>query len=521
MDKRHSLCANLSFLQKLVLLLVFVLAVFPGLWADDSGKSDSGIPLFTWNLLWAGSWTKSFNLSKEEFSPELLFYNGTLTNRGELRIGLPRQSLDFRFQGINKLTLPAEDIGVLNPGLGLYFNGGGPVGNILGNSRLLYGVLDEYGLPARIRNVWAKSAPYAEYRKPIMSDLKTEPSATHTPETYLYLGLPQLGLFTGFATAQVDDEFNPAFGAGFETKFDKTTNLKIEGFYTQRILEAREPKAWFSTSPALPEREFHLLGVGTALDMKNLGLAVDLAYSDTFAWGRDIYGNAALRLGSKPWKFSFAVDGAGSRYVGRDGNAPGSGLRLAGRVERSWIRSGLFRFNTVFRSPGLGEDFNRGSLSVYFRPSAPRGKQVPLFRFARASLGLSRNAVNPLKTSDSLDVMAAFNFRTLRTVCTGSLDSMSVFDTKQNPFPLPIPPFFENFESAKISGEISWSIKSLQLRYKMGYTIRAEKDPIWDFSLNNSLKTGNIGRVSLKISSSDFPDKWEYTLSWRLAVSSR
>jgi len=228
MDKRNALRVNLSFLQRTVLLLVFVLAAFPGLSADKSRDKDSGIPLFTWNLLWAGSWAKSFNLSKDELSPELLFYDGTLTNRGELRIGLPRQSLDFRFQGINKLTLPAEGIGVLNPGLGLYFNGGGPVGNFLGRSRLLYGVLDEYGLPARIRNVWAKSAPYAEYRKPIMSDLKTEPSSTHTPETYLYLGLPQWGLFTGFATAQVDDEFNPAFGAGFETKFDKTSNVRIK-----------------------------------------------------------------------------------------------------------------------------------------------------------------------------------------------------------------------------------------------------------------------------------------------------
>jgi hypothetical protein len=129
--------------------------------------------------------------------------------------------------------------------------------------------------------------------------------------------------------------------------------------------------------------------------------------------------------------------------------------------------------------------------------------------------------VNPQKTDDSLDVMAAFNFRTLRTVFTGSLNSLSVFDTEQSPFPFPIPPCFENFESAKMSGEISWGIKALQLRYKMGYMIRAEKDPIWDFSLNSSLKTGNIGRVSLKISSTDFPDKWAYTLSWRLAVSSR
>jgi hypothetical protein len=55
----------------------------------------------------------------------------------------------------------------------------------------------------------------------------------------------------------------------------------------------------------------------------------------------------------------------------------------------------------------------------------------------------------------------------------------------------------------------------------MGYMIRAQKEPIWDFSLNSSLKTGNIGRVSLKIASTDFPDKWNYAFSWRLEMSSQ
>ena len=141
-----------------------------------------------------------------------------------------------------------------------------------------------------------------------------------------------------------------------------------------------------------------------------------------------------------------------------------------------------------------------------------------MFRFSRASIGLGRNAVNPEKTEDSLDVMTAFNFRTLRTVFTGSLKSQSVFDN--SPFPYPIPPSFENFDSVKFTGELSHSIKALQLRYRIGYMIRAEKEPLWDLSVNASLRTGNFGRVSLRIATPDFPDRWTYAISWRMEMSS-
>ena len=511
MDKRHTP----QFLVKAVFLLAFGLTFLSGITPEE--LSSNSVP-FTWNLLWTGSWTRNLNLSRDELSPELMFSGGTLINRGEIRLGLPNQHLNLRVQGIDRRVVPGEEA-TINPGLGLYFDGA----RFLGRSRLLYGVLEEYGLPARIRNVWAKSPPYSENRRLMISDLRRDPS-TNKPETYLYLGLPQfdlfqLGLFNSFVAAQADDEFNLAFGSGFDFRSNRNTNFRLETFYTQKLLESRDPRAWFSLAAPLPEREFRLFALGTALDTRNYGFAADMAYSETFAWGRDIYGNAALRLGSRPWRLSLSAEGSGSRYVGRDGNILGQGFRLAGRVERQWIRSGLFRLNTIFRAPGLGEDFERASFNVYFRPSAPPGRAVPLFRFSRASIHFSRNAVNPLKTEDSLDLMAAFNFRTLRTVFTGSLNSQSVFENK--PFPLPIPPSFQVFDSAKISGELAWNIKALQLRYKMGYMIRAEKDPIWDFSLNAALRIAKLGRVSLRIAAPEFPDKWTYGITYRMELSSR
>ena len=502
-------------INRAVFLLFFTLAVFQEIVAGESTEA-----FFNWNLLWAGSWTRSLNLAREELSPDLLFQGGTLVNRGDLRIGLTRQGLDLRIQGIDRRVIPGGT-GHINPGLGLYFDGGG----ILGMSRLLYGVLDEYGLSARIRNVWIRSPPYAENRRPMMSDLRRDPS-NREPETYLYFGLPQFdlsqwGLLSGFASVQADDEFNPAFGGGFDIRPNRTTNFRLEGFYTHRLLDARDTNSWFSLSAPLPEREFRLFVLGTALETRYIGVAADLAYSEVFAWGQDIYGNAAFRLGNRPWRLSLAAEGTGSRYVDRAGNTSAQGFRLAGRLERQWIRSGLFRFNTVLRSPGWAEDFERGSMQIYFRPSAPPGRTLPLFRFSRASLSLGRNAVNPMKTEDSLDVLAAFNLRTLRLVVTGSLDSQSVFDADKSPFPLLIAPGFENFGSAKFSAEAAYNIKGLQLRHKIGYMIRAEREPIWDFSLHGALRMGKLGRVSLRIAAPEFPDKWNYALSWRMEMSSR
>ena len=474
-------------------------------------------PLFTLTLLMTGSWDKTFRTDDSDLTGELLFNGGTLFNRGEIILGIPRLHLNFRLQGIDRRKLPIHDSNIfdhnfMSPGVGIYFAGKGPFANFLGNSRLLYGVLDEYGLPSRIKNVWAKSPPFSEYRKPIMSDLRLSYSS-NPPETYLYLGFPQLGAFSGFAFAQINNgDFSPAFGTGLEWRPSRTFNLRLEGFYTQQVLEPRTPSAWFSVSPPLPEREFRLFGFAAAFDTVKWGMAADFALSETFAFGRGFYGNAALRFGSKPWKFSFAADAVVSRYVGRDGNITNPGLRLAGRLERSWIRSGLFRFDAVFRSPGIEETFERGNISLFFRPSAPRGRAVPLFRFTRASFSLNRNAVNPLKTEDSLDAALGFNIRSLRMVLSGKLNSRSALDDT-NIFSLPI---FEGFESSKISLEAAFGIKNVSFRISSGYMFRAEKDNIWDFSLYGSLTMKNYGRISLKIAATEFPHKWNYYISWRL-----
>jgi len=233
-------------------------------------------------------------------------------------------------------------------------------------------------------------------------------------------------------------------------------------------------------------------------------------------------------MGHRPWRLSLAGDGVGGRFADRSGATTNTGFRLAARGERFWPRSGLLRFQCNLRSSSLEEAFDRGSFSIYYRPSAPtaaaRRQNTSLIRFTRASLSLNRDARNKDKTADTLNALSAFNVGPFSTVFTFALNNnSSLGGDGENLFQYPL---FETFESFKAGGELIWrapnlrigeivSAGSFELRTRLGYTVRADKDPILDFSVNCSFRPGRWGRVSLRIASTDFPEKWNYSLSWR------
>jgi hypothetical protein len=431
---------------------------------------------------------------------------------------MPRQDLALRFQLLDKRQgkfWKPDEKAIFNPGAGLYYGGEGGFG-FIGPSRILWGIQDEYGLPARIYNVWAKSVPYVEYHKPASRELKTETSSTKKPETHVYLGLPVLGPFSGYAMVNIDEELDPAYGGGAELRWDKSGMFRLEGFYTRKKLAPRKAQSWFSSSPPLPERDFRIYALGTVLNTPAFAFASDLAYSETFAYGRDLYTNVALRFGSRPWRFSIAADGTGSRFVGRDGTAVKEGFRTGGRLERLGARSGLFRISGDFRGPGLGEPFEQGSVSFYLRPSSRTTKKNAVSQgLSRVSFSLSRDGRTREKTKDSAEASLGFNLGPFRTVFSGVYTALTVFDSGDNPFPLPLSPAFGTYDSAKVSGEISWSPGIFQLRTKWGYTMRKEKESVWDASLYGSARIGKHNRLSLKIAAPVFPKEWNYTLSWR------
>ena len=490
------------------------------LWGAALFAETTGInqPPINWSLLWSGSWEE----------------NKTLHNRGEIKINFLMPALTLRGEILDRRTMNFEldppwgdpEKGITGFAVGLYHK---PTG-----SRLLYGALDEWGLPARIRNPWIRSPPYSENHKPIIADLKTAASSTKNDEAYLYLSSPVINFFAdtqlrGFISAQTEiEKFTPALSGGLDLLFGKKSNLLLDFFYTGAALPPAKSGAWFSNPPPLPERDFRLFAAGVQFNDPLLSVSSDWAWSETFAWGKDIYGSLGINITpplsigriSRALSISLAADWAGSRFVFRDGADHGAGFRSAGKIELKRGRNSLFRINTVLRGQGIGESFNRSSSGIYYRFPAADKNSLPV-RLTRISLAADRNAVNIEKISDRLSGNLGISLNLPKILLnsplgvnfSGSVNGLST--SSDTPPPYPIPNQSWAFDNAGIACELVWSPWILQFRSKLGCTIYEKKDDKWDFSFSTSARF-KYGRLSLKAASPDFPEKWNWTLSWRL-----
>ena len=479
---------------------------------------------FNWALLWSGSWEES----------------KTLNNRGEVRLHFLPPGLTLRGEVLDRRTMNFEldppwgdpEKAVTNFAGGLYHR---PTG-----SRLLFGALDEWGLSARIRNPWIRSPPYTENHKPLMADLKTAASSTKEDEAYLYLSTPVFNLphdvrLRGFASAQTElEKPTPAFSGGLDFTFAKKTGLLLEGFYTWAKLPSVKGSTWFSNPPPLPEREFRLSSAGILFYSPLVSVSSDWALSETFAWGADVYGNFGICVTpllpfasrERPLSFSFAADGAGERFVYRDGADHGEGFRSAGKIEWKGKRNSLFRINTTLRAPGFGEDFNRSSSGIYYRfPSA--NKNSPPVRLTRVSLTMDRNAVNPKKISDGLsgNIGVSINPPQMAKIgplginFSGTIKGLTAASDSPSPYPAPEEEPWV-FDTAGVSCELVWSPRYFQFKSKFGYSAYEKKDDKWDVSFSAAARF-KYGRLSLKAASPDFPEKWNWTVSWRVEKPER
>ncbi|GHT77312.1 hypothetical protein FACS1894130_01200 [Spirochaetia bacterium] len=447
--------------------------------------------------------------------------DGSLISREDLRLVSRR----LTGQGLNVLDFTGR-FQVIDKRPGLFWEGweagntafSGGLYHDLTGSRLLGGILDEWGLSARLRNPWGKSLPFAEAHKPSMADLKTEPSSTREPEAYLYVGSPRLGRFRSYASAQVSATLSPSFGMGLDTLLSKKNSLRAEGFYTRRHLSERAPKAWFSEIPRLPERDFHLYGVGLFFTSPFVGAAADGAYSETFAWGQDLYGNLAVRLGDKPWKLNLGIEAAGERFVDRDGSNAGAGFRTAAQFEWKWKRSSFIRASTRLHAPATGESFDRSNTVIYYHfPSNLKTNWALPLQPVKISITTARDARNREKILDTVAADVGFNVgpvqAALQTTLSGIADSDDAA-TDQAPIPYPGASSY-SFNSAKVSGNVSWSIGMFQFKAKLGYLDTKTRDPVWDTYLSAAIRV-KPGRFTVKVSSPDFPERWSCSLSWRV-----
>jgi hypothetical protein len=469
---------------------------------SDSAAKTGLLPDFSASALWTGSWD----------------FSGNLINRGDLRLGA--FGLIARAQALDKCPgFFREDWENGNTGLagGLYHNRTG--------SRLLYGALEEWGLPSRLRNPWGKAASFADTRRPMAADLRTEPSSTAADEAYLYLGSPWLNLFSPnaffrpYASLQSDGDFNRLIAAGLDTRLPGKTGIRVEGFSAGRNLAPRDASAWFSYSPPLPRRDTKLYGAGILFTGPFAAVAADGAFSETFAWGRGHYGNLAFRLGDKPWELNLAVSGADSRFVDRAGAAVGAAFRASGRFEWKWKRASFIRGGADLRSPGYGKDFDRGALSLYYRfPSNLKTGGILPFRPVKLSAEISRDARDRGKTLDKAAAGGGFNLGPLGFGFDASVTGTSAAET-ETPWPFPVPASQE-FGTAKISGNVFYPAGMLAFRAKAGYAVTDKKAPVWDFSLSAAIR-GRFGRFTFKISAPEFPQEWNCSLSWRLQTETK
>ena len=491
-------------------------------------KSSEKPKLFSWNLLYTGSWEES----------------KTFNNRADFRISWANPGLSLRGQVIDRRPLDYQFIkndfinGTTNASTGLYHK---PTG-----SRLLYGMLDEWGLPARIRSPWIRSAPYTENHKPMMTDLRTSVSATKDQEAYLYLSSPILNLkktsLRTFSSAQIAsaEELAPAFSFGLDTRFGKYINLLLEGFYTGKELPAKKGSAWFSDPPSLPARDFRLYAGGISLNTSHFSFSSDFAFSQTFFWGNDLYGNLGLSfflpVKKRPLIFSFAADGMGSCYVGRDGTSPAGGKRLAGKIEWKGPRSSLFRINTSTRSPSMEDDFNRSSTGIYYRfpalsASAAKKPSFPI-RINRISLNMDRNASDFKKINDSINaglglsiilppMKALSNSKPKRYPINlnftysyhGLADGSLEPENNLSPYPFFNPT--QDYNYSKTALELLWSPGIFQFRTRWAFIDNVKKDDQWESSISIAVRF-KYGRFNIKAAWPDFPEKWNLTFSWRV-----
>ena len=478
---------------------------------------------------WTGSWESEGNLS----------------NRFDLRLNIPKADVALRMQVLDRrpaseFELFTESFGgetkdkvITQPGLGLYHQETG--------SRLLYGTLETHGLIARTRNIWIRGVPYAESRTASSADLRTTVSSAAIPQFYTFLETPNLtlgqGNILGFASFLFNNDFfidglinneeqqsARSFGAGVNYSQGKA-KIRLETLYGERTLPERRSTTWFNQRHPLPERNTRLFAGAMNFSVPAFGLAVDLAYSETFAFGDDYYGSLGIRFGDRPWRLSMALDAAGSHYVDSQGNIPGIGLRAGARLERRGKRTGLFRISALARGPGLDMDsMNRFSGDLYYRfPTS-----TAVFKLTRFSFSLERDGRNENNVLDSARAMMAFAIGPLSYTSEGRIRSDDSYRLVQSlswtiqgsgsalAKTAPIPGTRSSGTGTSFTQRFPFTV---QLSARAVYEKNSGKDGDWSASFAASIR-GKRGRLTIRTAGSGlnegFDEQWEHTISWSL-----
>jgi hypothetical protein len=471
----------------------------------------AAIPLPSWfqpSLLWLGSYYQDSQDSE-------------FLNRGDAKFRLnvtPLLDFTARIQLLDQR--PADDMaeGLSVFGMGIYHN---PTG-----SRVLYGPLDSGGLPARVKNIYQHGAPFVVNHSRSSVDLKTDPGAAFKSAFAARLVSPPLGgwqTFAGFTDERDDNRYSFLFGVNTDAVGAVAKNriqASAEFYYQSAVLPEKSVTGWFTDKQLLPEREERLYAGTIRLLSPLVSAASDIAYSETFAFGRGMYWNMGLQFGNRPWRVSLAADATTPRFVDSGGAVPGQGFRMGGRIERFLPRGEIWRLETTLRGFGDGEDaFTRSSSTLYYHfPSIEKtkGEKIPL-SFSQVSLGATRNAVNRAKILDSWKAALVVNIGKVRLKTSAALGEYT-HDDDPSPFPdrncTYVVYNWRLDEEAVVPFDFFTLTATIGCLKKLDAVSAQWKDAEVPLSLSTQIHTAP-GRFTVRLAFSDFPKDWKLSVSWR------
>jgi hypothetical protein len=463
----------------------------------------NALPLPVWlssTLLWAGS----FHGDED------------MTNRADVKFRLNFTEvspwLDFTIRTQFFDTRASDDIfadGRTFFGTGIYHNASG--------SRILYGALDIGGLPARIRNIYRHGTPFVPTHSRHSAELKTNPGATSTNALSARLVTPPLLGWQMSAAFTAEEEHNrTSFLLGVESATNNKIQAAAEFYYQAAALPERKASGWFLDNPPLPERDTRTYAGTLRILSPFASAAADLAYSETFAFGRGMYGNLGLQIGNRPWRVSLAADTVTPLFVDSAGSIPGQGLRVGGKIERLLPRGELWRVETSLRGYGDNENnFTRSSSTLSYQFPTTKSK----ISLSQVSLGASRNASNDAKIIDSWHFNIGINANRVRAKTSYTLDEYTHDDT---PSPFPDRTCRYVIYGWQIGEEITIPFDSLTLTASISYIKKLDaitaqwKDAEIPFSIAAQFHNAP-GRFAVKLAYSDIPQNWYLNISWRFS----
>ncbi|MDR0408994.1 MAG: hypothetical protein LBH18_01150 [Spirochaetaceae bacterium] len=475
-----------------VFFILFAAAHFV-LKAEAAQTETGSDKLFGFSILESGSWVE----------------NGDFNNRLDLRLYAPF-GLSLRGQLNSKYPAPPWDDfdeGINAPGAALYHKGTG--------SRLIYGRVETRGLLNRARNMWARSAPWFESHIISNADLRTSAGDMETAVFYMDLLTPAIGPFNAYFSAQSDKKINTVFTGGAGARLPFNSMFRFEAASAERMLDERKTDAWFSDNPYIPARKLKFYALSTVFSSPYFCFSGDFAHSEVFAWGMDIYANAALRFGAGPWRLSLAADGAGARFSGADGSIPGAGFRSAAKFEWEGRRNMLFRASSTLRSASWQSPFDRSASSLYFR--FPVDKSNP-FRVNRVTFAMERDARDWERITDELSLGAVFSAGPFRPQFDMRLDQHTASSVGGTIYPYPDYTVKHEFDSLKFSGGVSCAVFFVSLKGTVSYYLSGKNEPLISSSLSASV-SGKAGRIGIKLSDDGKNGKPTYAVSWRFQKS--